>query len=104
LSKQLLQKFTFKQIRIYRCYMLKYSTMTKPANSSDKPSPSDTPTERPADNGHKAMRHETDKEYQADEPHGGNIAKKHEKEEQPVDPIKNPPAGNGAQKGKVQPD
>lgn len=77
--------------------------MTKPANSHDKPSPSDTPTHRPHDPGHKSVRHHEDKQYQADEPHGGNIAKKHEKDEQPVEPVKNPPAGKGAQEGKVQP-
>lgn len=77
--------------------------MTKPANSSDKPSPSDTPTERPKDTGHKSVLHSEDKQYKANEPHGGDIAKKHEKDEQPVNPIKNPPAGKGEQEGKVQP-
>jgi hypothetical protein len=81
----------------------KVSIMTKPANSSDKPSPSDTPTHRPADNGEKGVKHRSDKQYTADEPHGGEIAKKHEKEEQPTGPIKHAPAGNGAQQGKVQP-
>jgi len=28
----------------------------------------------------------SDKEYRSDQPHGGDIAKKHEKEEQPVNP------------------
>jgi len=60
--------------------------MTKPANSSDKPSPSDTPTHRPQDDGHKSVVRKTDKKYTADEPHGGDIAKKHENEEQPVNP------------------
>jgi len=60
--------------------------MTKPANSSDKPSPSDTPTHRPHDDGHKSVVRKTDKKYTADEPHGGDIAKKHENEEQPVNP------------------
>ncbi len=61
--------------------------MTKPANSPDKPSPADTPTHRPNDNGgHKSVVHSADKKYTADEPHGGDIAKKHEKEEQPVGP------------------
>jgi hypothetical protein len=77
--------------------------MTKPANSTDKPSPSDTPTHRPADNGHKSVVHNSDKSYKEDEPHGGNIAKKHENEEQPVNPVKNPPAEKGARQGKVQP-
>ncbi len=65
--------------------------MTKPANSKDKPSPADTPTDRPADNGHKSKVRKEDKTYNADEPHGGDIAKKHEKEEQPVNPVKSPP-------------
>ncbi len=68
--------------------------MTKPANSTDKPSPTDTPTERPHDNGHKSVVKKSDKEYRADQPHGGDIAKKHEKEEQPVGP------GNKQNEGK----
>ncbi len=78
--------------------------MTKPANSKDKPSPSDTPTDRPNDKGHKAIVHKPDEQYTADEPHGGNIAKKHENDEQPVNPVKNPPAEKGMDKGQVQPD
>jgi hypothetical protein len=77
--------------------------MTKPANSTDKPSPSDTPTHRPNDNGGKSKIKSVDKQYHADKPHGGNIAKKHEKEEQPVEPIKDPPAEKGMEKGQVQP-
>jgi hypothetical protein len=65
--------------------------MTKPANSPDKPSPSDTPTDRPNDNGHESKVRREDKTYHEDEPHGGDIATKHEKEEQPVHPIKTPP-------------
>ena len=65
--------------------------MTKPANSTDKPSPSDTPTERPEDNGGKSKVKKTDKTYHEDEPHNGEIAKKHEKEEQPVHPVKDVP-------------
>jgi len=60
--------------------------MTKPANSKDKPSPADTPTDRPNDNGHKSVVKSEDKQYKADKPHDGDIAKKHEKEEQPVHP------------------
>jgi hypothetical protein len=60
--------------------------MTKPANSADKSSPSDTPTHRPHDDGHKSKVRNSDKKYTADKPHGGEIAKKHEKEEQPVHP------------------
>jgi hypothetical protein len=62
--------------------------MTKPANSKNKPSPTDTPTDRPADNGGKSKVRNTDKQYDADKPHGGDIAKKHEQEEQPVGPGK----------------
>jgi hypothetical protein len=65
--------------------------MTKPANEKDKPSPSDTPTERPADDGHKSKVRKEDKQYHADSPHGGDIAKKHEKEEQPVHSVKSVP-------------
>ena len=77
--------------------------MIKPANSRHKPSPSDTPTHRPHDEGNKAKRSKADDQYHADTPHGGDIAKKHEKEEQPVHPIKNPPKEKGMEKGKVQP-
>jgi hypothetical protein len=49
------------------------------------------------------VRHRSDTDYRADKPHGGDIAKKHEKEEQPVNPIKNPPKEKGMEKGKVQP-
>jgi len=69
--------------------------MTKPANSPDKPSPTDTPTNRPNDDGHKSVVKKSDKEYRSDEPHGGDIAKKHEKEEQPVSPGSKPPTGKG---------
>ena len=62
--------------------------MTKPANEHDKASPSDTPTVRPADNGHKSVTRKADNQYTADKPHGGDIAAKHEKEEQPVGPGK----------------
>jgi hypothetical protein len=65
--------------------------MTKPANEKDKPSPSDTPTHRPADDGHKSKVRKEDKQYHADSPHGGDIAEKHEKEEQPVHSVKSVP-------------
>ncbi|MET3981687.1 hypothetical protein ABIB62_004296 [Mucilaginibacter sp. UYP25] len=68
--------------------------MTTPANDHDKPSPSDTPTERPADNGHKSVVKNEDKQYNADEPAQENVAKKYEKEEQPVNPVKSPPKEN----------
>jgi hypothetical protein len=58
--------------------------MTKPANNGDKPSPADTPTHRPNDNGGKSKVHKEDKTYRADKPHGGDIAQKYEKGEQPV--------------------
>jgi hypothetical protein len=77
--------------------------MTKPANSPDKPSPSDTPTKSPRDNGGKSKIRKEDKQYHSDNPHSGDIAKKHEKEEQPVEPIKDPPKEKGMEKGKVQP-
>ena len=60
--------------------------MAKPANSHDKPSPADTPTHRENDNGGKSKVRSSDKQYNADEPHGGDIAKNHEREEQPVEP------------------
>jgi len=74
--------------------------MTKPANSTDKASPSDTPTHRPNDNGGKAVKG-SDNDYTARKM--GNIAKKHEIEEQPVHPIKDPPKEKGMENGKVQP-
>ena len=83
--------------------VLKIAAMIKPANSRHKPSPSDTPSHRPHDEGDKAVRHQSDTHYHADKPHGGDIAKKHEKEEQPVSPVKNPPKEKGMEKGKVQP-
>jgi hypothetical protein len=73
-----------KQMPLPPCYIF----MTKPANEKDKQSPSDTPTERPNDNGGKSKVKPHDKQYHADEPHGGNIAKKHEREEQPVHSVK----------------
>lgn len=65
--------------------------MSKHANSPDKPSPSDTPTHRPHDEGNKSKVKREDEQYHADNPHGGHIAKKHEKEEQPVHPVNDPP-------------
>jgi hypothetical protein len=47
-------------------------------------SPADSPTKRPADTGGKSKLRKSDKTYRANKPHGGNIAKKHEEEEQPV--------------------
>ncbi|MEO6148990.1 MAG: hypothetical protein ABIN95_02950 [Mucilaginibacter sp.] len=77
--------------------------MTKPANSSDKPSPSDTPTQRPADNGGESKVRKEDRQYHADEPENENIAGRHENEEQPVQTIKDAPKEEGMDKGKVQP-
>ncbi|MBL4677056.1 MAG: hypothetical protein JKY70_12745 [Mucilaginibacter sp.] len=68
--------------------------MTTPANNHDKPSPSDTPTKRPADEGHESVVRKEDKQYNADEPQQENVAKKTERQEQPVDPVKKPPAKN----------
>ena len=65
--------------------------MTKPANSRDKPSPADTPSDRPDDKCGKAKVRKTDKEYDADKPHGGNVAGRHETEEQPVQPVTRTP-------------
>ncbi len=65
--------------------------MTKPANDHNKPSPADTPTERPEDNGGKAKVKKEDRQYHADEPEQENIAKRHEREEQPVEPVKTAP-------------
>ncbi|GAB3919719.1 hypothetical protein [Mucilaginibacter myungsuensis] len=65
--------------------------MTKPANTSDKPSPSDTPTDRPNDQGDEAVVKKEDKQYNADQPKQENIAKKREREEQPVEPVKTAP-------------
>jgi hypothetical protein len=69
-------------------YITNKHVMTKPANSTDKASGADTPTNKPVDNGGKSKVHSGDKEYTADKPHGGDIAKKHEREEQPVNPVK----------------
>lgn len=78
--------------------------MKNAANSSDKPSPSDTPTHRPYDAGGKSKVRSVDEQYHADQPHGGDISKKHEREEQPVDPVKSPPKEKGMEKGQVQPE
>ncbi|OCX54672.1 hypothetical protein BEL04_10630 [Mucilaginibacter sp. PPCGB 2223] len=58
----------------------------KPANNPNKPSPADTPTHRPHDEGHKSIVKKQDKQYKGKEPHTGDITQKHEKEEQPVHP------------------
>lgn len=65
--------------------------MTTPANDHDKPSPSDTPTEKPVDNGHESVTRREDNEYHSDEPKQENVAQRYEKEEQPVNPVKNAP-------------
>ncbi|WP_121245788.1 hypothetical protein [Mucilaginibacter phyllosphaerae] len=65
--------------------------MTTPANDHDKPSPSDTPTEKPVDNGHESVVKKEDKQYHADEPEQEDVAKDYENSEQPVNPVKNPP-------------
>jgi hypothetical protein len=63
----------------------------KNANSKDKPSPADTPTKRPNDEGHKSIQKNRDKVYHANEPENENIAKRYENEEQPVHPVKKAP-------------
>jgi hypothetical protein len=68
--------------------------MTTPANNHDKPSPSDTPTHRPNDEGHKSVVKNRDKQYNADEPEQENVAKYYENREQPVQTIKTPPKQN----------
>lgn len=65
--------------------------MTQPANSHNKPSPSDTPTDRPDDNGGKAVKKPVDKDYNEEEADFGNVAGQRAKDEEPVNPIKNPP-------------
>lgn len=78
--------------------------MTKPANDPHKPSPSDTPTKRPADNGHKSVVEKEDKEYHGKNANFGNVDKKRRNEEAPVNPIKTPPTEDeGMKEGKVQP-
>jgi len=77
--------------------------MTEPANEKDKPSPSDTPTSRPYDNGGKIKVQPQDEQYHADEPHGGEIADYYENEEQPVGPVTDAPNEKGMGEGKVQP-
>jgi hypothetical protein len=77
--------------------------MTTPANSKNKQSPSDTPTHRPNDNGHKSIVRNEDKQDVGKTPRSKSIAKQRETEEQPVNPIKNPPKEKGMEKGKVQP-
>ncbi|MBD1364959.1 hypothetical protein IDJ77_14145 [Mucilaginibacter sp. ZT4R22] len=65
--------------------------MTTPANDHDKPSPSDTPTNRPNDEGHKSVVKDSDKQYHADEPQQENVAKNYENREQPVQSVKDAP-------------
>ena len=78
----------------------KSKNMATPANSKDKPSPSDTPTHRPDDNGGKSVVG-YDKTYTDRKLHK-NIAEQYEREEQPVETVKNPPKEKGMEKGKVQ--
>jgi hypothetical protein len=61
--------------------------MTKPVNAIDKPSS----TDKPVDKGGKSKVKKEDKQYKANQPKQENIAKRHEKEEQPVEPIKKAP-------------
>ncbi|MEO6850502.1 MAG: hypothetical protein ABI203_02220 [Mucilaginibacter sp.] len=57
--------------------------MTKPANSTNKPSPADTPTKRPNDNGHKSIQG-SDNDYTTRKLERLNIEKKREQEEKPI--------------------
>lgn len=77
--------------------------MTASANSHQKPNPSDTPTERPDDNGGKSLVRPEDKEYQDKQADFGDVAKQRETEEEPVNPIKTPPNEPGDDVGMVQP-
>jgi hypothetical protein len=65
--------------------------MSEPANQHSKPSPSDTPTDRPDDNGGKAIKKPEDKDYQQKDVDLGNVAKQREEDEEPVKPVKTPP-------------
>ncbi len=65
--------------------------MPQPANEHDKPSPSDTPTDRPDDNGGKAVKKPEDEDYDKDNANFGNVAITRENSEEPVNPIKTPP-------------
>ncbi|MCR8558661.1 hypothetical protein KXD93_13475 [Mucilaginibacter sp. BJC16-A38] len=62
--------------------------MTKPVNAIDKPSS----THKPVDNGGKSHVRKEDKEYKGDQPKQENIAKRHEREEQPVESVKKAPS------------
>ena len=78
--------------------------MTKPANSRDKASPSDTPTDRPNDNGHKSVVKKEDKVYKEDNANFGNVNRQNREGEQPVQSVKIPPTEQkGQEEGKVQP-
>lgn len=76
--------------------------MTKPANSKDQPSPSDEPTFPRLDTGGKAVVG-SDDNYTRHKLETNNIARKREREEHPVEPIKNPPKEKGMDKGQMQP-
>lgn len=65
--------------------------MTTPANDHNKPSPSDTPTDRPNDEGHESIVKDRDKRYHADEPQQEDVAGYYENREQPVTPLKDAP-------------
>lgn len=65
--------------------------MTTPANDHNKPSPSDTPTDRPNDNGNEVVKKEEDKDYNQEDANFGNIAKQRAEDEEPVNPVKTPP-------------
>lgn len=58
----------------------------KPSSNFEEPVPEDK-----VDKGGKAVKKPQDKDYTSDEPQFKDPAKKRERSEQPVDPIKNPP-------------
>ena len=62
--------------------------MTKPVNAIDKPSS----THKQVDKGGKSKVRKEDKIYNADQPKQENIAKRHEREEQPVESVKKGPS------------
>jgi hypothetical protein len=80
----------------------KLKKVTNPTNSKDKPSPADTPTQRPNDKGGKSIVG-SDGNYTDRKLRRLSIAEQRERDEQPVESIKSPPAEKGMEKGKVQP-
>jgi len=65
--------------------------MTKAVIPNKKSTSIDKPRRNPHDAGGKSKIKKADLEYHANQPHGGDIAKKHEQEEQPVHSVKDAP-------------